>query len=141
MRISQRRQDRRGGGGIIIKELKYGVYRFYFITEGYKVKFLKSDELRDLLIKFVRMSDKDRQEEVISEIKSVLKASVSYKGYNFPFLRTGIVSRLVWRVGKFQVKVSLVKGKVYCYRRNGLGYISKYLSIYKQVYTSNITHL
>ncbi|MEK6960609.1 MAG: hypothetical protein AABX47_05525 [Nanoarchaeota archaeon] len=64
-------------GGIIIKELKYGVYRFYFITEGYKVKFLKSDELRDLLIKFVRMSDKDRQEEVISEIKSVLKASVS----------------------------------------------------------------
>ena len=64
-------------GGIIIKELKYGVYRFYFITEGYKVKILKSDELRDLLIKFVRMSDKDRQEEVISEIKSVLKASVS----------------------------------------------------------------
>ena len=41
------------------------------------MKFLKSDELRDLLIKFVRMSDKDRQEEVISEIKSVLKASVS----------------------------------------------------------------
>ena len=64
-------------GGIIIKELKYGVYRFYFITEGYKVKILKSDELRDLLIKFVRMSDKDMQEEVMYEIKSVLKASVS----------------------------------------------------------------
>lgn len=60
-------------GDIILKELKYGVYRFYFITEGYKVKFLKADELRDLLIKFVRMSDKDRQESVISEIKTVLK--------------------------------------------------------------------
>lgn len=60
-------------GDIIIKELKFGVYRFYFITEGYKVKFLKADELRDLLIRFVRMSDKDGQERVISDIKTVLR--------------------------------------------------------------------
>lgn len=60
-------------GGIVIKEIKYGVYRFYFITDGFKVKFLKSEELKDLMIKFVRMSDKDAQQKVIDEIKGVLR--------------------------------------------------------------------
>lgn len=60
-------------GGVVIKEIRYTVYRFYFITDGYKIKFLKSDELTDLLIKFVRMSDKDTQQKVINEIKDVLR--------------------------------------------------------------------
>ena len=60
-------------GKIIIKEIKYEKYRFYFITEGYKIKFLKIEELRDLLIKFVRMSDKKDQQKVIEEIKIVLR--------------------------------------------------------------------
>jgi len=60
-------------GGIVIKEIRYKVYRFYFITDGYKVKFLKNEELNDLLIKFVRMSDKDTQQKTIDEIKNVLR--------------------------------------------------------------------
>ncbi len=60
-------------GSIVVKEIKYGVYRFYFITDGYRVKILKNDELSDLLIKFVRMSDKDKQQKVIDEIKDVLR--------------------------------------------------------------------
>ena len=60
-------------GKIVLKELKYGSYRFYFITEGYKVKFLQGDELKDLLIKFVRMSDKKAQSNVIHEIKAMLR--------------------------------------------------------------------
>lgn len=60
-------------GGIVIKEIRYNVYRFYFITDGYKIKFLKSEELADLLIKFVRMSSKDNQQVVIDEIKDVLR--------------------------------------------------------------------
>jgi mRNA-degrading endonuclease RelE of RelBE toxin-antitoxin system len=60
-------------GSIVIKEIKYKVYRFYFITDGYKVKFLKSEELTDLIIKFVRMSDKDKQQNVINQIKDVLR--------------------------------------------------------------------
>ncbi len=60
-------------GRILIKELKYKTYRFYFITDGYKIKFLKSDELKDLIIKFVRMSDKKSQQKVIDEIKTVLR--------------------------------------------------------------------
>src|SRR4051812_7196147 len=60
-------------GNISIGELKRGVYRFYFITDGYKIRVLKVEELKDLLIRFVRMSDKDTQGKTIEEIKMVLR--------------------------------------------------------------------
>ena len=60
-------------GGMVIKELKYKKFRFYFITDGFKVKFLQIPELNDLLIKFVRMSDKKTQQGTIEEIKKVLR--------------------------------------------------------------------
>ena len=60
-------------GGVLIKELKYKKYRFYCITDGFKLKVLSTEELNDLLIKFVRMSDKKDQQKVINEIKTVLK--------------------------------------------------------------------
>lgn len=60
-------------GKTLLKEIRYKTFRFYFITDGYKVKFLKPEELKDLLIKFVRMSDKNNQQDVIDEIKYVLK--------------------------------------------------------------------
>ncbi|MBA7671613.1 hypothetical protein ES703_79772 [subsurface metagenome] len=59
-------------GGILIKELKYKSFRFYFLTDGFKLKILNLEELSDLLIKFVRMSDKKDQQKVINEIKEVL---------------------------------------------------------------------
>ena len=60
-------------GKILIKELRYEKYRFYFVTDGYKIKFLKTTELKDLIIKFVRMSEKIDQQKVIDEIKTVLR--------------------------------------------------------------------
>lgn len=60
-------------GGILIKELKYGSFRFYFITDGYKIKLLEQGEISDILIKFVRMSDKNNQQKVIDEIKKILR--------------------------------------------------------------------
>lgn len=59
-------------GNIVIKELKYNKYRFYFITDGFKVKFLSVEELQDLIIKFIRMSDKKDQQETINDIKRIL---------------------------------------------------------------------
>lgn len=41
-------------GNILIKELKYESFRFYFITDGYKIKMLEEKELNNLLIKFER---------------------------------------------------------------------------------------
>ena len=60
-------------GKIVIKEIRYENFRFYFITEGYKLKLLKIEELMDLMIKFVRMSDKNSQQKTIDEIKVVLR--------------------------------------------------------------------
>lgn len=58
---------------IVIKEIKYKKYRFYFITDGYKIKFLKVEELQELIIKFVRMSQKKDQKKTIEEIRYVLR--------------------------------------------------------------------
>ncbi|MBN2459805.1 hypothetical protein JXB28_05970 [Candidatus Woesearchaeota archaeon] len=60
-------------GKVVIKEIKYKKYRFYFVTDGFKVKFLKVEELQDLIIKFVRMSQKKDQKQTIEEIKHVLR--------------------------------------------------------------------
>ena len=60
-------------GGIVIKELKYKSFRFYFITDGLKLKLMDESHLIDLLIQFVRMSDKKDQQETINEIKKVLQ--------------------------------------------------------------------
>ena len=67
-------------GDILLKEIRYKNYRFYFITDGFKLKFLKLDELSDLLIKFIRMSDKTNQQKVIDDIKRVLK-TLGSKGF------------------------------------------------------------
>jgi hypothetical protein len=59
-------------GGIVIKELKHDSFRFYFITDGYKLKVMDKEKLIDLLIRFVRISDKKHQQQTINEIKKVL---------------------------------------------------------------------
>jgi hypothetical protein len=61
-------------GGIVVKEVKYNSFRFYFITDGHILKFGREEDIASLLIKFVRMSDKKDQQKVISEIKSILKS-------------------------------------------------------------------
>ncbi|KKS11112.1 MAG: hypothetical protein UU67_C0084G0009 [Candidatus Daviesbacteria bacterium GW2011_GWB1_41_5] len=60
-------------GGLLVKELKYGSFRFYFIVDGNKLKIFSKEELTDLLIKFVRMSSKNNQQKVIDEIKYILR--------------------------------------------------------------------
>ena len=59
--------------GILIKELKYKSFRFYFIIDGFKLKCLDEESLVDVLIRFVRMSDKKSQQKVINEIKEILQ--------------------------------------------------------------------
>ena len=67
-------------GGIVIKEIKYKGFRFYFLAEGYKLKFLSVEDLIDLLLRFVRMSTKKHQQKTIDEIKEVLKI-IGPKGF------------------------------------------------------------
>jgi len=60
-------------GGILIKELKYKSFRFYFILEKDKLKILSKSFLIDLLIRFVRISDKKTQQKTINEIRQILR--------------------------------------------------------------------
>ena len=59
-------------GALVIKELKYSGFRFYFITDGFKIKCLEEEKLVDLLLRFVRVSDKNHQQETINEIRHIL---------------------------------------------------------------------
>ena len=68
-------------GGILIKELKYKSFRFYFISDGYKLKIMDESKLVDLLIRFVRMSDKKDQQETIEEIRKIL-INLGLKGFD-----------------------------------------------------------
>ena len=67
-------------GGIVIKELKFENFRFYFITDGFRLKCLNEEYLVDLLLRFVRMSDKKHQQQVIEEIKHVLR-TIGARGF------------------------------------------------------------
>jgi len=60
-------------GPFLLKELKYENFRFYFVIEGYKLRLYTEGEITNLLVKFVRMSDKDKQQQVIEEIKKALR--------------------------------------------------------------------
>ena len=59
-------------GGIVIKELRHKNFRFYFIADGYKLKIMDESKLVDLLIRFVKISDKKHQQQTINEIKKIL---------------------------------------------------------------------
>ena len=61
-------------GGVVIKEIKYKGHRFYFIIEGNKLRIYSKEELENLLIQFVRMSDKKDQQKIINEIKNTLRS-------------------------------------------------------------------
>lgn len=67
-------------GGVVIKELKYSGFRFYFITDGFKLKCLDENALVGLLLRFVRMSDKKHQQQTINQIKHIL-ATIGAGGF------------------------------------------------------------
>jgi hypothetical protein len=68
-------------GGMVIKEVRYKSFRFYFIADGHKLKFFDEQSLADMLIRFVRMSDKKDQKQTINEIKKIL-LNFGPKGFN-----------------------------------------------------------
>jgi hypothetical protein len=68
-------------GGIVIKEIRYESFRFYFITDGYKLKIMDESLLTDMLIRFVRMSDKKDQQDTINEIRKIL-LNFGLKGFD-----------------------------------------------------------
>ena len=60
--------------------MNYKNFRFYFITDGFKLKCVSEKDLSNLLLKFVRMSNKQNQQKIINEIKTILK-TIGYGGF------------------------------------------------------------
>lgn len=61
-------------GLVELRELKYeNVFHLYFFTNEQLVKVLDEDELQAILIKFVEMSKKKEQQEIIDMLKVDLK--------------------------------------------------------------------
>jgi hypothetical protein len=60
-------------GDIILKELKYKVFRFYFIFEGHKLILFNESSINELLFRFIEMSKKNNQQEIIDKIKIVIR--------------------------------------------------------------------
>lgn len=58
---------------IVIREKKLKTFRFYFIVDQEKKHILSKDELKDFLIKFVALSKKNNQQEIIDKLKEDLK--------------------------------------------------------------------
>ncbi len=67
-------------GGIAIKEIRFEGFRFYFLVDEYKLKFADEQGLQELLLRFVRMSNKKEQQRVIDEIKHILR-TIGFFGF------------------------------------------------------------
>ena len=61
-------------GSLLLGEIRFRRYRFYYITDAHKVKFLSVHELEDLIIRFVEYSDKKHQQATIEKLKDVLRS-------------------------------------------------------------------
>lgn len=60
-------------GSILVKELKYKKFRFYFIQSKDTLKLLSEEDLKQRIIKFIAMSDKSKeQQKIINKIKENL---------------------------------------------------------------------
>ena len=60
-------------GTVVLKELKYKSFRFYFLTSHNLIKIIAKADLEKELVKFVRMSKKTDQARVIQEILDQVK--------------------------------------------------------------------
>jgi hypothetical protein len=58
--------------GFTIKEIKHKRFRFYFILDRTNINLLSREELTNLLIRFIRMSNKNHQQKTVDEIKKIL---------------------------------------------------------------------
>ena len=61
-------------GNIVVKELKHGKFRFYFLHSNKLLKLITPEELENEIISFTEMSDKSKeQQKVIEKIKKELR--------------------------------------------------------------------
>ena len=60
---------------IVIKELKKGSFRFYFVQDKNNFQIMTEEDLKNAILKFVALSKKNNQQKVIDKLKEDLKKS------------------------------------------------------------------
>ena len=65
-------------GTVVLKEIRYKTFRFYFLTSNNLIKFIASTDLEKELIRFIKMSKKNDQQKVIDEILEKLRNDKDY---------------------------------------------------------------
>ena len=58
---------------IVIREKRLKSFRFYFIIKDTKKHIVTEEEIKNLIIKFVALSKKNNQQEVIDKLKEDLR--------------------------------------------------------------------
>lgn len=58
---------------IVIREKRHGSFRFYLIISDEKKHIITRDELKEFLIKFVALSKKDNQQQVIDKLRDDIR--------------------------------------------------------------------
>ncbi len=58
---------------IVIREKRIKTFRFYFIVQDNKKQVITKQELKEFIIKFVALSKKNNQQQVIDKLKEDLK--------------------------------------------------------------------
>ncbi len=61
-------------GNIAIREKRLKSFRFYFIIDNERKHIITAEEFRSFLIKFVALSKKNDQQDVIDKLKQDLQA-------------------------------------------------------------------
>lgn len=58
---------------ILLKERKIKSFRFYFVQDNKQIQFLSKEELKNRILKFIAISKKNNQQDVIDKLKDDLK--------------------------------------------------------------------
>jgi hypothetical protein len=61
-------------GNVVLKEKKYGSFRFYFIHSRNILIIKDVDLLKEEIIRFIEMSKKNDQQKVIDKLKVMLRS-------------------------------------------------------------------
>ncbi len=58
---------------IVVREKRLKSFRFYFIVKDEQKQVVSTEELKNMIIKFVALSKKNNQQQVIDKLKEDLK--------------------------------------------------------------------
>jgi mRNA-degrading endonuclease RelE of RelBE toxin-antitoxin system len=60
-------------GTITLREIRHNTFRLYYTIDKNKLNLFNQEKLEELLIKFIELSKKNKQQKTIDKLKEILK--------------------------------------------------------------------